>query len=101
MPTAVNELLYAAAVVAANSDPHRPKVILSITPAIEWYGYHKRGSQWNVGNPDSLYRYIPIEGESSYEICVNNRAPGPANTAFFVWDAFMSENSKRAITSVR
>ena len=91
--SAVNEILFFGASAAANSDPRRPKVLWTHAPPIEYYGYKKRGNRLNIDNPDNLYIYIPIEGASKYEITVRNRAPGPTAATFFVWDAFISEDS--------
>lgn len=53
----------------ANADPARPKVVWSCDLAdYEWFGHRVPASGAAIDNPDNVYRHIPVDGESRYEI---------------------------------
>lgn len=93
---AVEELAYATALTAANSDPERPKVIWQFTAPRTWLGHDVPGSRWGIDNPDNVYRVIPVDGHSKYELRVKSPAAGPVQFSFFVYDSYVGEDGRQA-----
>jgi hypothetical protein len=93
---AVDELAFATALNAANSDPNQPKVVWGYTAAREWLGHSVPGSRWGIDNPDNVYRFIPIDGASKYEIRVRPHTPGPIQFSFLLYDSFVGEGGRQA-----
>jgi hypothetical protein len=56
---AVEELAFATALDAANSDTNHPKVVWAFTAPRTWLGRNVPGSRWGIDNPDNVYRLIP------------------------------------------
>jgi len=54
------------------------------------------GSRWGIDNPDNVYRIIPVDGASKYEIKVRLNAPGPIQYSFLVYDSFVGEDGRQA-----
>jgi hypothetical protein len=95
LPGAVNELALAAAIGAVNGDPARPKIVWAFAAPHTWLGHSMPGSRWGIDNPDNVYRFIPIDGVSTYELTVRPHQPGPVQYSFFLYDSFMGEHGKR------
>jgi hypothetical protein len=93
---AVEELAFAAALDAADSDAERPKVVWAFTTPRTWLGHAVPGSRWGIDNPDNVYRLIPVDGKSTYEISVRSHAPGPIQYSFLVYDSFVGEDGRQA-----
>jgi hypothetical protein len=93
---AVEELAFATALDAANSDSSRPKVVWAFTAPRNWLGRAVPGSRWGIDNPDNVYRLIPVDGKSKYEITVRTRAPGPIQYSFLVYDSYVGEDGRLA-----
>jgi hypothetical protein len=94
--SAVEELAFATALDAVDSDPERPKVVWGFTAPRTWLGRTVPGSRWGIDNPDNVYRIIPVNGGSKYEINVRSRAPGPIQYSFLVYDSFVGEDGRQA-----
>jgi len=92
---AVNELAFATALAAANSDPSRPKIVWGFTAPRTWLGQSVPGSRWGIDNPDNVYRIAPVDGASTYEISVKPSNPGPVQYSFLIYDSFAGEDGKR------
>jgi hypothetical protein len=71
----MDEYTFNYAIKAANSDPARPRVVRSYSPAAHWFGRDVPGSRWGGDNPDNAYRLIPVEASGRYEIH-GRRSPG-------------------------
>jgi hypothetical protein len=93
---AVGELAFATALDAVDSDPERPKVVWGFTAPRTWLGHTVPGSRWGIDNPDNVYRIIPVDGASKYEISVRSSAPGPIQYSFLVYDSFVGEDGREA-----
>lgn len=93
---AVEELAFATALDAADSDSQRPKVVWGFTAPRTWLGHAVPGSRWGIDNPDNVYRIIPIDGSSKYEISVRSHGPGPIQYSFLVYESFVGEDGKEA-----
>jgi hypothetical protein len=93
---AVQELAFATALDAADSDAERPKVVWAFTAPRTWLGHAVPGSRWGIDNPDNVYRLIPVDGKSTYEISVRSHAPGPIQYSFLVYDSFVGEDGRQA-----
>jgi hypothetical protein len=93
---AVEELAFATALDAADSDASRPKVIWIATPPRTWLSRSVPGSRWGIDNPDNVYRLIPVDGVSRYEITVRTPSAAPVQSSFFVYDSFVGEGGKLA-----
>jgi len=92
---AVRELAFAASLAAADSDPAQPKVVWIATAPREWLGHRVPGSRWGIDNPDNVYRNIPVDGGSKYEITGKVEQPGPKQFSFLVYDSFFGEDGRR------
>jgi hypothetical protein len=93
---AIEELAFATALDAADSDSQRPRVVWGFTAPRTWRGHAVPGSRWGIDNPDNVYRIIPVDGNSKYEISVRSRAPGPIQYSFLVYDSFVGEDGRGA-----
>ncbi len=71
----MDEYTFNYAIKAANSDPARPRVVRSYSPAAHWFGRDIPGSRWGGDNPDNAYRLISVEPSGRYEI-YGERMPG-------------------------
>ncbi len=93
---AVEELAFAAALDAVDDDPQRPKVVWAFTAPRTWLGHTVPGSRWGIDNPDNVYRLIPVDGTSKYEIAVHSHAPGPIQYSFLVYDSWVGEDGRQS-----
>ena len=93
---AVEELAFATALDAADSDSDRPRVVWAFTAPRTWMGRAVPGSRWGIDNPDNVYRLIPVDGKSKYEISVQTHTPGPIQYSFLVYDSFVGEDGRQA-----
>jgi hypothetical protein len=93
---AIEELAFATALDAADSDSQRPKVVWGFTAPRTWLGHAVPGSRWGIDNPDNVYRIIPVDGGSKYEISVRSHGPGPIQYSFLVYDSFVGEDGRGA-----
>jgi hypothetical protein len=93
---AIEELAFATALDAADSDSQRPKVVWGFTAPRRWLSHAVPGSRWGIDNPDNVYRIIPVDGSSKYEISVRSHDPGPIQYSFLVYDSFVGEDNREA-----
>lgn len=93
---AVDELAFATALDAVDGDSQRPKVVWGFTAPRTWLGHAVPGSRWGIDNPDNVYRIIPLDGDSKYEIHVRSKGAGPIQYSFLVYDSFVGEDGRQA-----
>lgn len=96
LKSAVDELTFATALDAADSDPERPKIVWGFTAPRDWFGHHVPGSRWGIDNPDNVYRILPVDGASRYVITVHTHTPGPVQYSFWIYDSFVGEDGREA-----
>jgi hypothetical protein len=94
LASAVDELAFASALDAVDSDPERPKVVWGFTAPRTWLGYSVPGSRWGIDNPDNVYRIIPVDASSKYLITVHAHGAGPIQYSFLVYDSFVGEDGR-------
>jgi len=92
---AVKELAFAATLEAVNGDPGQPKVVWAFTAPRTWLGHSVPGSRWGIDNPDNVYRFVPVDGLSRYELTVRPSNPGPVQYSFLIYDSFVGENGRQ------
>ena len=95
---AVDELAFAAALGAANSDPTHPKVTWIWTAPRTWFNHKVPGSRFAIDNPDNVYRIITVDGASKYEIVGHIKQPGPTQFSFLLYDQLLGENYEQKNT---
>jgi hypothetical protein len=78
----MDEYTFNYAIKAANSDPTRPRVVRSYSPAAHWLGRDIPGSRWGGDNPDNAYRLIPVEATGRYEIQGQRMPGGVCNVSY-------------------
>jgi Protein of unknown function (DUF1214) len=94
LASAVDELAFASALDAVDSDPERPKVVWGFTAPRTWLGYSVPGSRWGIDNPDNVYRIIPVDASSKYRITAHAHGTGPIQFSFLVYDSFVGEDGR-------
>jgi hypothetical protein len=97
---ALDNLTYAAALGGANGDPTRPKITWTLAAPRECFGHSVPGSRYLIDNPDTVYRFITVDGASRYEIVVRPTSPGPAQFSFMLHDTMFSENTKKSLADL-
>ncbi len=82
---AASEYATQAAMEVQLLDPNNPEVLQGVMPPHTWYGQTVPGSRILYDNPDTIYRFIPVNSASSYVI-TGQFEPGavPADTNFSV-----------------
>ncbi|MBX7434202.1 hypothetical protein JDV09_19130 [Mycobacterium sp. Y57] len=85
LDAALEESARAAAINVQGLDPTNPQVLENLLPPHTWYGQSVGGSRVVYDNPDTLYRFIPVNSASTY-IIEGHFADGrrPADTNFSV-----------------
>jgi Protein of unknown function (DUF1214) len=100
---ALDDLAYASALGGANSDPTRPKVTWTLAAArksSEPNAASVPSSRYLIDNPDNIYRFVTVDGNSRYEIDVRGKQPGPAQYSFMLHDTMFSENTKKNLADL-
>jgi hypothetical protein len=97
---ALDNLAYAAALGGANGDPTRPQVIWTLAASRDSFGHSVPGSRYLIDNPDTVYRFVTVDGTSQYEITVRAKQPGPAQFSFMLHDTMFSENTKKSLADL-
>ncbi|MEZ4331548.1 MAG: hypothetical protein R3F35_07325 [Myxococcota bacterium] len=70
-----------------NSDSQRPKAMWNAGAAHAWHGFDVPAAGYGIENPDNVYRTIPMDGASSYEVTGRVRDPGPSQLSFTLYAA--------------
>jgi hypothetical protein len=82
---AVDEYAMGAAFQQQLLNPMTPTAVIQVAPPHTWYGQEVSGSRILYDNPDTIYRFMPVNKTSSYVI--TGRFTGtemPADTTFSV-----------------
>jgi hypothetical protein len=100
LDTALDHLVFASALGGANSDPVRPAITWTLAAARPSFGRQIAGSKYLIDNPDTVYRFIPVDGNSRYDIRIKARHPGPAQYSFMLHDTMFSEDSRKELANL-
>lgn len=94
---AVDEYAMAAAFQQQLLDSMNPKVVTQVAPPHTWFGQAVEGSRILYDNPDTVYRFMGVNGASEYVITGrfnNMTAEGrPADTTFSVLEGLAGTTS--------
>ncbi len=82
---ALDEFIFGVAMRTVNTDPARPKILTYEIPSHAWGSLDIAGGRWAYDNPDSVYRTIPVSGDSSYVITGRFVGDPPADLNFSVY----------------
>ena len=82
LDNAISELAVGMLLTALNNDPFRPAAYWLGAEEHSWSGLDLPGSRWAYDNPDTFYRTVPIDPESTYEVVGHLRGHGTADLAF-------------------
>jgi hypothetical protein len=85
---AVNEYAMAAAFQQQILNSNAPTVVTQVAPPHTWYGQMVPGSRILYDNPDTVYRFMGVNGASSYVITGRFDGETPADTSFSVLTGF-------------
>ncbi|MBX7433939.1 hypothetical protein JDV09_17745 [Mycobacterium sp. Y57] len=81
---AVDEYALAAGFQQQILNPMDPAVVSQVAPPHSWYGIDVGGSRLLYDNPDTIYRFIPVNKTSEYVITGRIYDGIPADTTFSV-----------------
>jgi hypothetical protein len=79
------ELSFQACYIAAIDTPDDPKVFWGINMPRRWFGRDVPGSRCGIDNPDSVYRMISIDSQSTYVVAGRVLGTPPVNVSFTVF----------------
>ena len=81
---AVDEYALASAFSQQILNPMDPAVVTQVAPPHAWYGLSVGGSRLLYDNPDTIYRFIPVNKTSEYVLTGRLYEGIPADTTFSV-----------------
>ena len=81
---AVDEYALASAFSQQILNPMDPAVVTQVAPPHDWYGLSVGGSRLLYDNPDTIYRFIPVNKTSEYVLTGRLYEGIPADTTFSV-----------------
>ena len=84
LDNAVNEYALASAFSEQVLNPMDPVVVTQVAPPHNWYGLDVGGSRLLYDNPDTIYRFIPVNKTAEYVLTGRIYAGIPADTTFSV-----------------
>jgi hypothetical protein len=84
LDNAVDEFALAAAFSQQILNPMDPAVVTQVAPPHGWYGLDVGGSRQLYDNPDTVYRFIPVNKTSEYVLTGRVYEGIPADTTFSV-----------------
>lgn len=84
LDAAVDEYAMAAAFQQQILNSNQPTVVMQVAPPHTWYGQSVPGSRILYDNPDTVYRFMGVNGASSYVIRGRFDGEMPADTTFSV-----------------
>lgn len=85
LDAALNSISMAMVETAVNGDPARPQAMWVAKAAHSWFGLDVPNSGYGIENPDNVYRHIPMDGSSSYEIRGQLPDQPPAQQSFTLY----------------
>jgi len=65
---ALERVTYCGILTSINADPKRPRIHAQVIPEHDLRGVTIMDSSSAISNPDTVYRFIPIDGDSHYVI---------------------------------
>lgn len=93
LDNAVDEYALASAFSAQILNPMNPAVVTQVAPPHSWYGVDVGGSRLLYDNPDTIYRFIPVNKTSEYVITGRFYNEIPADTTFSVLEGSSGKTS--------
>ncbi|WP_431234753.1 DUF1214 domain-containing protein [Mycolicibacterium psychrotolerans] len=90
---AVDEYALASAFSEQILNPMNPAVVTQVAPPHSWYGVDVGGSRLLYDNPDTIYRFIPVNKTSEYVITGRFYDAIPADTTFSVLEGSSGKTS--------
>ena len=90
---AVDEYALAAAFQQQILNPMNPAVVTQVAPPHNWYGLDVDGSRLLYDNPDTIYRFIPVNKTSDYVLTGRIYEGIPADTTFSVLEGLAGTTS--------
>ncbi len=90
---AVDEYALASAFSEQILNPMDPAVVTQVAPPHSWYGLDVGGSRLLYDNPDTIYRFIPVNKTSEYVITGRLYDGIPADTTFSVLEGISGTTS--------
>lgn len=93
LDNAVDEYALASAFSEQILNPMNPAVVTQVAPPHSWYGVDVGGSRLLYDNPDTIYRFIPVNKTSEYVITGRFYNEIPADTTFSVLEGSSGKTS--------
>ncbi|GJF11912.1 hypothetical protein NGTWS1803_20950 [Mycolicibacterium cyprinidarum] len=93
LDNAVDEYALAAAFQQQILNPLDPAVVTQVAPPHSWYGLDVGGSRLLYDNPDTIYRFIPVNKTSQYVLTGRIYEGIPADTTFSVLEGLAGTTS--------
>jgi hypothetical protein len=90
---AVDEYALASAFSEQILNPMNPAVVTQVAPPHSWYGVNVGGSRLLYDNPDTIYRFIPVNKTAEYVITGRFYNEIPADTTFSVLEGSSGKTS--------
>jgi hypothetical protein len=75
LPAAVDEVVFSGVVGVLNADPAHPRVQWLWSPAHTWFGLNVPAAKYLMPNVDNVFRLIPVDGVSQFEISAKPSGP--------------------------
>ena len=91
---AVDEYALASAFSQQILNPMDPAVVTQVAPPHAWYGLTVGGSRLLYDNPDTIYRFIPVNKTSEYVLTGRLYEGIPADTTFSVLEGTSGTTSR-------
>ena len=93
LDNAVNEYALASAFSEQILNPMDPAVVTQVAAPHSWYGLDVGGSRLLYDNPDTIYRFIPVNKTSEYVLTGRIFDGIPADTTFSVLEGTSGKTS--------
>ncbi|MCB0951005.1 MAG: DUF1214 domain-containing protein [Mycobacterium sp.] len=90
---AVDEYALAAGFQQQILNPMDPAVVTQVAPPHSWYGLDVDGSRLLYDNPDTIYRFIPVNKTAEYVLTGRIYEGIPADTTFSVLEGLAGTTS--------
>ena len=90
---AIDEYTLGAAFQQQILNPMDPEVVTQIAPPHSWYGLDVGGSRLLYDNPDTIYRFTPVNKTSEYVLTGRLYEGIPADTTFSVLEGLAGTTS--------
>ena len=93
LDNAVDEYALASAFSEQILNPMDPAVVTQVAAPHSWYGLNVGGSRLLYDNPDTIYRFIPVNKTSEYVLTGRLLEGTPADTTFSVLEGTSGKTS--------